>query len=75
MTLLAQSAIIMVLGMTVTSAFIGLVIAGVDVAARIIRRLEGSPAEPGPASSGFRTEDEGAVVAAIAATLLAGHDS
>jgi sodium pump decarboxylase gamma subunit len=71
MELLIQASIIMVLGMAVTSVFIGIVIAGINLSARIILRAEGMPLEaecvvqPAPA-----LQDNDRIVAAITAALL-----
>jgi sodium pump decarboxylase gamma subunit len=71
MELLVQATIIMVLGMAVTSAFIGIVIAGVNLSARIIHRTEGTPQElNGVALPPAASPDHGRIVAAITAALL-----
>jgi sodium pump decarboxylase gamma subunit len=69
MDLLVQATTIMVLGMAVTFAFLGVVIAGINLTARIIHKIEGVPVEecgdePPPA------QDRRKVVAAIAAAVL-----
>lgn len=69
MELFTQSTTIMVLGMSVTFAFLGVVIAGINLSAWIIHRIEGAPQEETdtPAAP---AQDRRKVVAAIAAALL-----
>jgi sodium pump decarboxylase gamma subunit len=75
MELLTQAAIIMVLGMAVTFAFLGVVIAGINLGARIVHAIEGPPQEEGgtPAAKPVET-DRRKVVAAIAVALLRGKN-
>jgi|GEM_PF-5734873 len=71
MELLVQSSIIMVLGMAVTSLFIGIVIGGVSLSARIIHRAGAASPETGSVSPPTAAPvDHGRIVAAIAAALL-----
>lgn len=69
MELLVQASVIMVLGMSVTFAFLGVVIAGVNMAAWIIHRIEGAPTEAGNDVPQAGTPDRRKIVAAIAAAL------
>jgi sodium pump decarboxylase gamma subunit len=74
MELLVQASIIMVLGMAVTSLFIGIVIGGVSLSARIIHRtVAASPEVKGVTSPPAAPVDNGRIVAAIAAALLQRH--
>jgi Na+-transporting methylmalonyl-CoA/oxaloacetate decarboxylase gamma subunit len=71
MELLIQATIIMVLGMAVTSIFIGIVIGGVSLSARIIHRTgSASPEVKGGPTPPSIPIDNGRIVAAIAAALL-----
>jgi Na+-transporting methylmalonyl-CoA/oxaloacetate decarboxylase gamma subunit len=71
MELLVQASIIMVLGMAVTSLFIGIVIGGVSLSARIIHRAGAASTEvKGGTTPPSATMDNGRIVAAIAAALL-----
>ena len=70
MELLVQATIIMVLGMAVTFAFLGVVIAGVNLSARIIHRIEGAPVEEGDDTPAPAAQDRRKIVAAIAAALF-----
>ncbi len=73
MQLLTQAAIIMVLGMAVTFAFLGVVIAGINLAARIVHAIEGPPREEGGTPAAKPIEpDRRKIVAAIAVALLRG---
>jgi sodium pump decarboxylase gamma subunit len=69
MELLLQATTVMILGMAVTFAFLGVVIAGVNLFAWIIHRVEGAP-EEGADSAPPPAQDRRKVVAAIAAALL-----
>jgi sodium pump decarboxylase gamma subunit len=70
MELLRQAVVIMALGMAVVFAFLAIVILGVNVTARIVRRREGAPREEPPRTA----PDDRRLqrVAAIAAALHAG---
>ena len=70
MKLLTEAFIIMTLGMTVTFAFLGIVIGAVSLIARLVRRIEGEPREEaeGPADGG-RHGERTRLVAIIAAAL------
>jgi sodium pump decarboxylase gamma subunit len=70
MELLLQATTVMILGMAVTFAFLGVVIAGVNLFAWIIHRIEGAPQEEGDNSAPPPTQDRRKVVAAIAAALF-----
>ena len=73
MQLFVQAAIIMVLGMAITFAFLGIVIAGINLAARIIHTIEGPPQEEGGAPSRQAGPDRRKIVAAIAVAMLRGR--
>lgn len=70
MELLVQATTIMILGMAVTFSFLGVVIAGVNLAARIIHHFDGAPQEEGLDTPPPAAPDRRKVVAAIAAALL-----
>jgi sodium pump decarboxylase gamma subunit len=70
MELLVQATTVMVLGMTVTFAFLGVVIAGVNLSALVIHRIEGAPKEEGDETGPLPgAQDRRKIVAAIAAAL------
>jgi sodium pump decarboxylase gamma subunit len=69
MDLLVQATTIMILGMAVTFAFLGVVIAGINLTARIIHKIEGAPVEEG-GDEPPPAQDRRKVVAAIAAAVL-----
>jgi sodium pump decarboxylase gamma subunit len=72
MNLLTEAFIIMTLGMAVTFAFVGVVIAAVNLTARITHRIEGPPQDE-PTRRGSADEGaERARLAAVIATAL--HD-
>jgi len=73
MQLLIQAAIIMVIGMTITFVFLGVVIAGINLTARIVHAVEGPPQEEGGAPAAKSAgPDRRKIVAAITAALLRG---
>lgn len=76
MNLLTEAFIIMSLGMAFTFAFVGVVIAAVNLTARISHRIEGPPEDEPPRRGG---NDDGAgrsrLAAAIAAALYDGKPS
>ena len=69
MDLLKEALIIMSVGMAVTFAFLGIVIAAVNLAARIIHAVEGAPREEGSAASPDAGQEQRRIVAAVAAAL------
>ena len=68
MDLFAQAFIIMVLGMGVTFAFLGIVIGGVAIAARVIHAIEGPPSDEEPDAR--KTATDGRKLAAVVAVAL-----
>ena len=70
MELFAQATTIMTLGMAVTFAFLGVVIAGIRLSAWIIHRVEGPPREQEAPAPPAPANDHRKVVAAIAAALF-----
>ena len=68
MELFVQAFIIMVLGMGVTFAFLGIVIAGVEIAARAIHAIEGPPSDEAHEASASSLD--GKKLAAVVAVAL-----
>jgi sodium pump decarboxylase gamma subunit len=70
MELLQQATTIMVLGMGLVFAFLGLVVLAMQLAAYAIHRIEGAPRDDGPGPGGpAASEAGGRRAAAIAAAL------
>lgn len=69
MELLVQASTIMVLGMAVTFAFLWIIIAGINLAAKVIHRIEGAPVEEHDDTQP-PAQDKRKIVAAIAAALV-----
>ena len=70
MDLLQQAFIVMSLGMGITFAFLAIVIAGVNLAARIIHAIEGAPREEDAPAAAAGAEQEGRRLAAAVAAAL-----
>jgi sodium pump decarboxylase gamma subunit len=77
MKLLTEAFIIMTLGMTVTFAFLGVVIGAVSLIARLTHWIEGAPVDEAerPSGGGNQAADRTRLVAIIAAALHGGRAS